>query len=294
VGLEKKAKAAQLSVLSKYGVLADFSALEDAELDRALKGSIPAAAAQDLTFATWCDQLLGQGTRVPVARFDGPIAGQTRLTNLAAGHEIVKSLKARDRQLQTSLKAARLEIVKLQSELQALRQTRAHAVLIEPASDIAQQLRGWYNGTTTPLHRVLWEIKEIEGAIFEHQGQLNRDYRKQLVEIILTALANLESLGFFIEVELRDASSREPIAPSVVLHRSQPFDGEEYEREGFAFVVDGVQPDVLEAASEFLWPGRVLPSVNNQIRFNCHVTVTVTVTLNRRLVMGEDEMFHLS
>ena len=52
MGLEKKAKAAQLSVLSKYGVLADFSALEDAELDRALKGGIPAAAAQDLTFAT--------------------------------------------------------------------------------------------------------------------------------------------------------------------------------------------------------------------------------------------------
>ncbi|WP_199520607.1 hypothetical protein [Pseudomonas lactis] len=102
MGLEKKAKAAQLSVLSKYGVLADFYALEDAELDRALKGGIPAAVAQDLTFATWCDQLLGQGTRVPVARFDGSIAGQTRLTNLAAGHELVKSLKARDRQLQTS------------------------------------------------------------------------------------------------------------------------------------------------------------------------------------------------
>ena len=290
MGLEKKAKAAQLSVLSKYGVLADFSALEDAELDRALKGGIPAAAAQDLTFATWCDQLLGQGTRVPVARFDGPIAGQTRLTNLAAGHELVKSLKARDRQLQTSLKAARLEIVTLQSELQALRQTRAHVVLVEPVSDIAQQLRDWYNRTTPPLHRILWEIKEIEGAIFEHQGQLNRDYRKQLVEIILNALADLEHLGFFIEVELRDASSREPIAPSVVLHRSQPFDGEEYEREGFAFVVDGVQPDVLEAASEFLWPGRALPSVNNQIRFDCHVNVA----LNQRLAMSEDEMFHLS
>jgi len=290
VGFEKKAKAAQLSVLSKYGVLADFSALEDTELDRALKGGITLEAAQNMTFATWCDQLLGQGKRVPVARFDGPIAGQTRLTNLAAGHELVKSLKARDKQLQTSLRAAQSEIVRLQSELQVLRKTKAHAALVESVSDIAQQLRNWYNRTTPPLHRILWEIKEIEGAIFEHQGQLNRDYRKQLVEIILNALADLEHLGFFIDVELRDASSREPIAPSVVLHRSQRFEGEECEREGFAFVIDGVQPDVIEAASEFLWPGRALPSVNNQIRFECHVSVT----LNQRLVMDEDEMFHFS
>ena len=78
--------------------------------------------------------------------------------------------------------------------------------------------------------------------------------------------------------------------PSVVLHRSQRLEGEECEREGFVFAIDGVQPDVLEAASEFLWPGRTLPSINNQIRFDCHVSVT----LNQRLVMGEDEMFHLS
>lgn len=290
MGLEKKAKAAQLSVLSKYGVLADFSALENEELDRALKGGISAAAAQDLTFASWCDQLLGQGTRVPVARFDAQIAGQTRLTNLAAGNELVKSLKARDRQLQASLKTARLEIVELQSELEALRQGKVDAVFVEPISNGAQQLRDWYNRITPPLHRILWEIKEIEGAIFEYQGQLNRDYRKQLVEIILSALADLDDLGFFIEVELRDPSSREPVTPSVVLHHSQPLDGEEYKRKGFAFVIDGVQPDVLEAASEFLWPGRTLPSVNNQIRFDCHVNVTP----NQRLVLGEDEMFHLS
>lgn len=290
MGLERKAKAAQLSVLSKYGVLADFSALDDTELDRALKGGITLAAAQNMTFATWCDQLLGQGKRVPVARFDGPIAGQTRLSNLAAGHELVKSLKARDKQLQTSLRAAQSEIVRLQSELQVRRQTRAHAAFVEPESEIVQQLRDWYNRTTPPLHRILWEIKEIEGAIFEHQGQLNRDYRKQLVEIILNALADLEHIGFLIDVELRDASSREPLVPSVVLHRSQRLEGEECEREGFVFAIDGVQPDVLEAASEFLWPGRTLPSINNQIRFDCHVSVT----LNQRLVMGEDEMFHLS
>jgi hypothetical protein len=35
-----------------------------------------------------------------------------------------------------------------------------------------------------------------------------------------------EYLGFFIDVELRDTSPREPIAPPVVLRRNQPLEGE--------------------------------------------------------------------
>lgn len=54
VGLESKAKAAQLSVLSKYGVLADFTDVEEVVLDRALKGRLSAIASKDLTFAHWC------------------------------------------------------------------------------------------------------------------------------------------------------------------------------------------------------------------------------------------------
>lgn len=290
MGLEKKAKAAQLSVLSKYGVLADFSALEDAELDRALKGGIPAAAALDLTFASWCDQLLGQGTRVPVARFDGPIAGQTRLTNLAAGHELVKSLKARDRQLQGRLKASEQEVMRLQSELQELRQTKAYAALVEPESVAARGLKSWYHETTDPLHIILWEIKEIDGRIFDHQGLLNRDYRQQLVEIILRALNGLANLGFYVEAELRDASSEEPVLPSVMLHHNPPDQGEAHQLEAFAFVVEDVQPNVLVEACECLFLGGTLPEIDKQHRFDCHVKVSY----RHGLELDKEELFHLS
>ena len=93
VGLESKAKAAQLSILSKYGVLADFTDVEEVVLDRALKGRLSASASKDLTFANWCDQLLGPGERLPVARFDNPVPGQIRLGKLAVGQDLAASLK---------------------------------------------------------------------------------------------------------------------------------------------------------------------------------------------------------
>ena len=83
MGLESKAKAAQLSVLSKYGVLADFTDVEEVVLDRALKGRLSASASKELTFAHWCDQLLGLGVRLPVARFAGQGRDQ-RIETIAA------------------------------------------------------------------------------------------------------------------------------------------------------------------------------------------------------------------
>lgn len=290
VGLEKKAKAAQLCVLKKYGVLADFSGLDEAVLDRILKGRLPAGAAQELTFANWCDQMLGQGTRVPIARFDHQVAGQTRFGNLAAGCDLSSSLKTLDRQFQAQLKASQQEVEQLKVELNTLRQSRARAALFDPLSDAAKALQFWYHDTTDPLHRILWEIKEIEGGIFDHQGQLNRDYRQQLVEIILRALNGLESLGFCIEAELRDTSLKAPVFPSVVLHRSHSIEGADLGVDGFEFEVKDVQPDVLVAASECLFLGHDLPAIDKHHRFNCHVKVSVS----QRLALGEDELFHLS
>ena len=290
MSLEKKAKAAQLAVLSKYGVLADFSALEDKILDRALKGGVPAGIAQDLTFATWCDQLLGAGARVPVARFDGQVAGQTRLTKLATGNALAQSLKTRDRRLQTSLKAAQAEIARLQSELQALQKIYDGSAIADPIPHTAQQLRDWYYRITPPLHRLVWDIKEVEGAIFEAQGPMNRDYRKQLVEIILNGLTDLEYCGFSIDVELRSESLEEPIAPSLVLHRSHSYDGNEYSHEAFEFIVDGVQPDALNTIKEPLRPENTSQSINEDIRYNCHVKVTHHPSLD----IDETEIFHLS
>ena len=151
VGLESKAKAVQLSVLSKYGVLADFSGLDAGSLDRALKGRLSVKASMDLTFANWCDQLLGPGERVPVARFDGQVPGQIRLNKLAVGRDLAASLKARDRQLQTKLKASEQEVTRVQDKLQELRQSKAHAALVESQSEAARRLKYWYHDTTDPM-----------------------------------------------------------------------------------------------------------------------------------------------
>jgi hypothetical protein len=290
VGLEKKAKAAQLSVLKKYGVLADFSDLEEVTLDRMLKGRLAAAIAQELTFANWCEQVLGQGRRVPIARFDHQVAGQTRLGNLAVLRDLAGSLKAHDRKAQTQLKASEQEVARLKAELNALRQSKTRTAVFAPLSDTAEALQYWYYETTAPLHRILWEIKEIEGGIFDNQGQFNRDYRQQLVEIILCALSSLESLGFCVEAELRDASPKEPVFPTVVLHRSHSTEGADFGVEGFAFEVKDIQPDVLVAASERLFLRRDLPEIDKRHRFNCHVKVSVSP----RLAHSEDELFHLS
>ncbi|MCQ9186393.1 hypothetical protein KMT30_46640, partial [Streptomyces sp. IBSBF 2953] len=173
MGLESKAKAAQLSVLSKYGVLADFTDVEEVVLDRALKGRLSAIASKDLTFAHWCDQLLGPGERLPVARFDNPVPGQIRLGKLAVGQDLAASLKSRDRQFQARLKASEQEVIRLQGELQELRQTKPPLALMEPVGEDARRLKYWYHETTGYLHNILWEIKEVDGHIFDHQGQLN-------------------------------------------------------------------------------------------------------------------------
>ncbi|MBH8946738.1 hypothetical protein ACX1FK_23580 [Pseudomonas aeruginosa] len=281
--LKQKVRAAQLSVLSKYGILADFSALEETQLDSALRGTIPAGTAQDMTFASWCDQLLGQGIRLPVARFDESVAGQTRISNLAAGSELAKSIKSRERQLLTVIKAA-------QQELADLKQLQRYGASAEQEPGFARALHHWYRETTAPLHRILWEIKEIEGAIFDYPGQLNRNYRQQIVEVILTALNSLESFGIWTDVVLRDGSLRAPAAPPITMRHSQPLEDETGGAECFDFVVEGLQADVLEVVNEFLNPGQMLPPISKDARFNCNVSVSVS----RRNPLSEDELFHLS
>ncbi len=273
----RKVRAAQLSVLKKYGVLADFSALEDSQLDRLIKAPVSARSAQDMTFAAWCEQLLGPGQRVPIARFDHDVAGQTRMHTLSAGSEFAAALKSLERQHQTELKQARA----------ACAQFVDAPTPVEPGG-VVRCLREWYLDTTRPLHRLLWEIKEIDGKLFEQQGQTNRDYRAQLIQTLVPALGNLDSLGFACEVELRDDSPDDTSAPPLVLHRSLSLETEESSK--FEFVVEGIQPDVLAGVSEYFALGQSYPAVAKQARFNCYVRVTVDCGNG----LSDDELSHLS
>ncbi len=281
---ERKISAAQLRALSKYGVLADFSKLEDAELNRVIKGSVPAKAAQDMTFANWCEQLLGKGRRVPVARFESSIAGQTLLNKLAVGREVAESLRARERQHNAALKAVQQTQAKPQIPLES--QTRQSPN--ERSFGIAADLRDWYTGMTRPLHDILRDIKEVEGEIFNYKGKSNRDYRTQLVQTILSSLNHLDQLGFGCEVKLWDLPPLDPVAPPIVLYHSQQLEAGDFSE--IDFVVKEIRADVLEAASEFFFLEQTLPDIDKRPRFACHVKVATS----RRPDLSDGELSHLS
>lgn len=169
MGVEKKAKAAQLSVLSKYGVLADFSGLEEVQLDRILKGGVSVASAQQMTFASWCDRLLGTGVRVPVARFDEAVAGQTHFSRLVEVQDLARSFKARERQLQAETKAAREESAKLREELQGLLPPTA-------AADDALHLRVRSVAELLALKLDIPEYQRPYKWTEKHLGQLFHDF----------------------------------------------------------------------------------------------------------------------
>lgn len=270
----RKIRAAQLSALKKYGILADFSSLNDEQLDRVIKGVVPAKAAQDMTFAAWCDQLLGEDVRVPVARFNDSPAGQMRLANLAIRGDLVKNIKALERQHQASLKAAQHE----QGESAA---AQTNNVPVDEPPGISHGLRNWYSQTAAPLRQLLGEIKETDGPIFSQLGESNRDYRAQLMQTVVQALNSLEYLDFCSTVEARETTSREPSPLTIMLYRSP--EHEEGVFRTFEFILKEIQLDVWEAANEYL------PSIDKDSRFNCHVRVSI----NQRHEVSDDELFHL-
>lgn len=290
MGLEKKVRAAEMSVLNRYGVMADLSDLEEEALDQAIKGCVPVRMAQDMTFASWCDQLLGQNIRVPIARFEGPVPGQTRLSNLAVARDLAKSFKARDRQLQAALKGAENQIEQLKAELKALKQGSARAESVEPVSRVSENLRTWYCTTSASLQKILDDIKEIEGPIFGHQGLSNRDYRKQLFEVVLYALNDLECIGFSINAHMHDNSNEAPVSPSLLMHRGQVPDSDEIDVRCFDFVINDIQIDVFGDASKNFLVRQPQPTVDPARRFDCHVQVIAS----QQLGLNEGELSHLS
>jgi len=290
LGLEKKARAVQLSVLSKYGVLADFSALSETVLDSALQGAVSVKAAQNMTFAAWRDQLLGPGASLPVARIDYAVKGQTKLNKLMPGHDLAKALKARDRQQQALIKASQEEIRLLKEQMNALSRQHNEAGLPEPVPHAASNLRGWYASTTVPLNAILLDIKEIDGEFFEYQGSSNKDYRKLMFEAVFCALNDLEQCGFTIEVKASDGSSNPPVAPSVTLYQSRLQAPDDYRAHAFECEIQGIQLDTLEVESDIPGLWQKLPKNDHDRRFNCHVTVAP----HERLGVDEDDLRHLS
>lgn len=301
--LEEKTEAAQFAVLKKYGVLADFSELEAADIDRVLRLRVSKADARYLTLAQWCDQLIRPGKRVPVARIEA-VPGQTQLANLAIGAELAAYVKRREQEhtnevrsgqekLQAleekhaaEVRANQTEITKLENELRALKEANA-AKARQPEYRDPLGLSGWYSRIVGPLHEVLGGIRELEGAISESQGPYNRNYRESLVSIHHGAMLELQ--GFGCSVYMRFAGEDlQRKRREVILYRGDSFSTDNEYCEKIRFSIKDVPLDVLLTLSEGYPTCDVTSDFHPQARFDWHVDVHVREDAG----WSQEELFH--
>lgn len=301
--LEDKIEAAQIAVLRKYGVLADFSGLGEEDLDRVLKGRVKVADAPNMTFARWCDDLIGWDERVPVARFD-LIPGQTLLANLAIGAETASYLKGLDRQHKSevqsyqdnlqaleqthaaAVRAYKKEIKKLQDELSALRQASIERNNGPLYSDPVG-LRSWYAGAAGGLRNVLGYVKEVEGPIFEAQGLFNKDYREQLVDALYGVFLSTAEYGFTVRSRFICNDHSKNI-PMLVLYGDHPYTEDIEKFEDVSFLIKNVPPDVLYTLSEKYPHFDVALGLHPHVHFDWEVDVRV----HRDAGYSKEELFH--
>lgn len=291
---EKQIRAAQLAILARYNLVADCSELDETVLERIIKGLPSLTDEDDLTFASWCDQVIGKGIRLPIARFEYHVAGQTRLSSLTDGYDLAQGILGREKEQQASVRTYRREIKRLEAELAVKSSTVESSTTPESivADDFSRCLRDWYGEASASLRHILWGTKEVDGVFFNHQGLTNRDYRSHLIDVILPTLNRLEGLGFGVKVELHDVSNELLAVKSIIIYESQATTFDEYSRESFAFVVEDVQADILDIAESCLLdPTRLAPTASeSRPKLNCQVNVS----MGAGHPAGEDEFFHLS
>lgn len=291
---EKQIRAAQLAILARYNLLADCSELDETVLERIIKRLPNLADEDDPTFASWCDQVIGKGIRLPIARFENHVAGQTRLSSLTDGYDLAQGILGREKEQQTSVRTYRREIKRLEAELAVKSLTVKSPPTPEPivADEFSRCLRDWYGEASASLRHVLWGIKEVEGAFFSHQGLTNRDYRSHLIDVILPTLNRLDGLGLGVKVELHEVSHERLAAKNIIIYESQATTFDEYGGESFAFVVEDVQADILDIAESCsLGPTRLEPTATeSRPKLNCQVNVSMAAGHPA----SADEFFHLS
>ena len=68
------------------------------------------------TFASWCDQVFGKGIGVPVARFQGDIAGKTHLSSLTDELGLTETLRQQEKVHKAAVKVLEHDIAQMKSE----------------------------------------------------------------------------------------------------------------------------------------------------------------------------------
>lgn len=190
----------QLNILKRYDVLLDCSEFDDSTLNK-LSKRLPKANGEHATFARWCEHVLGD-YRPAVARFEYAVAGQTRIDTLRLGMR--EGLSTQERALTAQVEELKKQINALQAKQSAL------PTHVQPAVDF-EQVRwehAWqyfYAGRRDVLRNLLADVRDVEGHIFNAQGERNRNYREVLDEGIRYMLEGLQRLGFIIDVTLTTA-----------------------------------------------------------------------------------------
>lgn len=297
--LEEKTEAAQFAVLKKYGVLADFSELEAAEIDQVLKLGVSKGDAPSLTLAQWCKGLIGSNRRVPVARFEA-VPGQTQVSSLCIGTTLGTHFAELERKHKRNVACER-EIHRLRSELAALEKRheeeeqswrndlqRMHEELTQykraggatPCATVLDESSGLndvYFGMITRLQQTLGGVVDFNGS--NYSGPYNKHCRDKLFEILAFAFKHFESLGLSFRVAVFESSSLYREA-SRICYQSEPDERYDYHH-AMVLVIKDMPYEVFAS-----------PDQSNRvegIRYDFHVDVAIDSAME----LSFDDVQHL-
>lgn len=179
----------QLKILKRFDVLVDCSDLSETVLGKLLK-RLPLPIGDNLTFASWCDQVFGSGVRPLIVYQHDEVSGQTRMTTLTLG--LADQLRRQDRSLKALQK-------KLDQTLPAQQEpviTGLPASAPDVETEESWRWRSFYSSGRDGLHRLIGTVEGIERVhIFDYQGATNRTYRIELLKLVKNTLTQLKQMG---------------------------------------------------------------------------------------------------
>ncbi|MCJ8174752.1 hypothetical protein MRS45_01415 [Pseudomonas viridiflava] len=231
----------QFRILKRFDVLVDCSYLETSLLKKLAK-RLPRTTGENLTYAAWCAQVFGLGLRPLVAINHNEVAGQTRISSLGLG-------------LASELRRQQRTFKELQSRLdQRLEEGSTPPEVAPtplPAIETSESWgwRNFYSGGWRGLRRLLGKVENVgHGPIFDYQGATNRDYRVELIELVLSTLADAAQVGFGVNATFPAEKIEDVAVAARVFYCSQ---GEAPRYSVGSFVVDEMPTDILHLTDSF-------------------------------------------
>lgn len=231
----------QFRILKRFDVLVDCSYLETSLLGKLAK-RLPRTTGENLTYASWCEQVFGSGLRPLVAINRNEVAGQTRLSSLGLG------LASELRRQQRALKELQSRLDQRSEERSAPPEAAPPPL---PAIETSESWgwRNFYSGGWRGLRRLLGKVENVgHGHVFDYQGATNRDYRVELIELVRSTLSDAAQAGFGVNATF-PAEKTENFAVAARVFYGSP--GEALRYSVGSFVVNEMPTDILHLTDSF-------------------------------------------